>query len=119
VIGGDPVTTGLTASLNRPNSNATGVSFVTAELGGKRVSLISELVPNATTNVAEAIGTMAQPQHSVIEQAAARLEPTTKAQTASSPYRSGRSRDWIKSKNPGAPAVKREAEEDWGKQRWR
>jgi bifunctional non-homologous end joining protein LigD len=36
-----------------------------------------------------------------------------------SPYRSGRSRDWIKSKNPGAPAVKREAEEDWGKQRWR
>jgi bifunctional non-homologous end joining protein LigD len=29
-----------------------------------------------------------------------------------SPYRSGRSRDWIKSKNPAAPAVKREAEED-------
>jgi hypothetical protein len=29
------------------------------------------------------------------------------------PYRSGRSRDWIKSKNPAAPAVKREAEEDW------
>jgi bifunctional non-homologous end joining protein LigD len=32
-----------------------------------------------------------------------------------SPYRSGRSRDWIKSKNPAAPAVKREAEEDWGR----
>jgi ATP-dependent DNA ligase len=30
-----------------------------------------------------------------------------------SPYRSGRSPDWIKSKNPAAPAVKREAEEDW------
>jgi len=30
-----------------------------------------------------------------------------------SPYRSGRSRDWIKSKSPAAPAVKREAEEDW------
>jgi hypothetical protein len=29
-------------------------------------------------------------------------------------YRSGRSPDWIKSKNPNAPAVKREAEEDWG-----
>ena len=28
-------------------------------------------------------------------------------------YRSGRSRHWIKSKNPAAPAVKREAEEDW------
>jgi bifunctional non-homologous end joining protein LigD len=36
-----------------------------------------------------------------------------------SPYRSGRSRYWIKSKNPAAPAVKREAEEDWGKERWR
>jgi ATP-dependent DNA ligase len=30
-----------------------------------------------------------------------------------SPYRSGRSRDWIKSKNPNAPPGKREAEEDW------
>jgi bifunctional non-homologous end joining protein LigD len=31
-----------------------------------------------------------------------------------SPYRSGRSPDWLKMKNPAAPAVKREAEEDWG-----
>jgi bifunctional non-homologous end joining protein LigD len=30
-----------------------------------------------------------------------------------SPYRSGRSPDWRKMKNPDAPAVKREAEEDW------
>jgi bifunctional non-homologous end joining protein LigD len=33
-----------------------------------------------------------------------------------SPYRSGRSPHWVKAKNPNAPAVKREAEEDWG--RW-
>jgi bifunctional non-homologous end joining protein LigD len=32
-----------------------------------------------------------------------------------SPYVSGRSRHWIKSKNPAAAAVKREAEEDWGR----
>jgi bifunctional non-homologous end joining protein LigD len=32
-------------------------------------------------------------------------------------YRSGRSPHWIKSKNPNAPAAKREAEEDWGKRR--
>jgi bifunctional non-homologous end joining protein LigD len=32
-----------------------------------------------------------------------------------SPYRSGRSPDWLKMKNPAAPAVKREAEEEWGK----
>jgi bifunctional non-homologous end joining protein LigD len=31
-----------------------------------------------------------------------------------SPYRSGRSPDWLKMKNPDAPAVKREEEEDWG-----
>jgi ATP-dependent DNA ligase len=30
-----------------------------------------------------------------------------------SPYRAGRSADWIKVKNPEAPAVKREAEEKW------
>jgi ATP-dependent DNA ligase len=30
-------------------------------------------------------------------------------------YRSGRSTDWFKFKNPPAPAVKREAEEDWGR----
>ena len=32
-----------------------------------------------------------------------------------SPYRSGRVNDWLKIKNPAAPAVKREAEEDWGR----
>ena len=36
-----------------------------------------------------------------------------------SPYRSGRSPDWLKMKNADAPAVKREAEEDWGKEQWR
>jgi bifunctional non-homologous end joining protein LigD len=34
-----------------------------------------------------------------------------------SPYRSGRSPDWIKLKNQSAPAVKREAEEDWTRSR--
>jgi bifunctional non-homologous end joining protein LigD len=35
-----------------------------------------------------------------------------------SPYRSGRSPQWLKIKNPTAPAVKREAEEDWGSAHW-
>jgi ATP-dependent DNA ligase len=30
-------------------------------------------------------------------------------------YVSGRCRDWLKFKNPNAPAVKREAEEDWAR----
>ena len=33
-----------------------------------------------------------------------------------SPYRSGRSPDWLKGKNPACEAVRREAEEDWGGQ---
>ena len=32
-----------------------------------------------------------------------------------SPYRSGRTDHWVKVKNPEAPAVAREAEEDWGR----
>jgi bifunctional non-homologous end joining protein LigD len=32
-----------------------------------------------------------------------------------SAYRSGRSPDWLKMKNPACAAVTREAEEDWGK----
>jgi bifunctional non-homologous end joining protein LigD len=32
-----------------------------------------------------------------------------------SPYRSGRTLDWLKAKNPNAPAVTRLAEEDWGR----
>jgi hypothetical protein len=40
-----------------------------------------------------------------------------RVQAQGSPYRSGRSPDWLKMKNPEAPAVKREAEEDWGKDR--
>jgi ATP-dependent DNA ligase len=32
-------------------------------------------------------------------------------------YRSGRSPDWLKMKNPAAPVVRREAEEDWGMRR--
>jgi bifunctional non-homologous end joining protein LigD len=36
-----------------------------------------------------------------------------------SAYRSGRSPDWLKMKNADAPAVKREAEEEWGRAKWR
>jgi putative ABC transport system substrate-binding protein len=42
---GDPVENGLIASLARPGGNLTGVAFMGAELWGKRVELISELIP--------------------------------------------------------------------------
>jgi putative ABC transport system substrate-binding protein len=46
VIGDDPVKAGLTASFNRPGGNLTGISFLTGELGSKRLGLISELAPD-------------------------------------------------------------------------
>jgi ATP-dependent DNA ligase len=46
-----------------------------------------------------------------------RREPfeTIVSKRLGSRYRSGRSPDWLKFKNTDAPAVKREAEEDWGR----
>ena len=49
MVGDDPVKVGLTASFNRPGGNLTGVAFLTGELGAKRLGLICELVPNAST----------------------------------------------------------------------
>ena len=40
------------------------------------------------------------------------------SQRLGSHYRSGRVDHWLKIKNPAAPAMKREAEEDWGAKRW-
>jgi bifunctional non-homologous end joining protein LigD len=48
----------------------------------------------------------------------ARLRPRLRGHRVEglgSRYRSGRSRDWLKFKNPAAPAVRREAEEDWSR----
>lgn len=44
---GDPVATGLVASLARPGGNITGVSGISGEIGGKNLELVREVLPAA------------------------------------------------------------------------
>jgi putative ABC transport system substrate-binding protein len=54
---GDPIGTGLVKSLSQPGGNVTGIASVTAELAGKCVQLIRDMLPSARRVTALANGT--------------------------------------------------------------
>ena len=75
-VGSDPVEMGLVTSLNSPGGNLTGTYQFTAGLEPKRLGLLSELVPRATT-IAALIDTnyrsAAETQVRDVQEGAARL----------------------------------------------
>jgi ABC-type uncharacterized transport system substrate-binding protein len=68
-VGSDPVAMGLVASLNRPGGNATGISTLSAEITPKRLQLLRELVPRATT-----ISVLLNPSNPSAEQISSDIE---------------------------------------------
>jgi putative ABC transport system substrate-binding protein len=58
VSAADPVRTGLVESLNRPGGNVTGVSLLASVLNSKKLDLMHELVPQAST-----IGALINPSY--------------------------------------------------------
>jgi putative ABC transport system substrate-binding protein len=47
-VSNDPVASGFIASLNRPGGNITGLSLQSSELAGKRLQVLTEIVPRLT-----------------------------------------------------------------------
>jgi putative ABC transport system substrate-binding protein len=68
ITGGDPVESGLVASLNRPGGNVTGISFLSNTLPGKQLELLREIAPKA-----ELIGVLVNPTNPAL------AEPLVKA----------------------------------------
>ena len=52
----DPLGTGLVASLARPGGNLTGLTLMSAELGGKRLELLKEAIPSLARVAVQPLG---------------------------------------------------------------
>ena len=84
VIGGDPVSNRLVESLGHPGGNVTGVSAMSNALGPKRLGLLHDLLPKAST-VAVLINPTnpnAEPDVKALQAASASIGMTVKAFSA-------------------------------------
>jgi len=72
---GDPVVTGLVASLARPGGNVTGLTFMASGLAAKRLELLKEAVPKISQVLVLSyrVDPIAEPQLKELELAAASL----------------------------------------------
>ena len=68
---GDPIKSGLVASLNRPGGNATGVYILANDLESKRLGLLHELFPSAAV-----FGVLLNPKFPPSTQGASELRAT-------------------------------------------
>jgi putative tryptophan/tyrosine transport system substrate-binding protein len=73
-VGSDPVGTGLVTSLNRPGGNATGATFLSVELGSKRLELLRDLAPNIAS-----VGLLVNPYNPNAVPQTKEMEEATKA----------------------------------------
>jgi ABC-type uncharacterized transport system substrate-binding protein len=71
---GDPVGTGLISSLSRPGGNVTGLSAATAELAGKSLELIQEILPGARR-----VAALADPANAFTKSFLAQIHASAKA----------------------------------------
>ncbi len=71
---GDPVGTGLISSLSRPGGNVTGLSAATAELAGKSLELIREMIPGARR-----VAALADPANAFTKSFLAQVHASAKA----------------------------------------
>jgi putative tryptophan/tyrosine transport system substrate-binding protein len=67
LMGSDPIEIGLAASFNRPGGNLTGVAILAGEIAAKRLALLREFVPTASS-----MGMLVNPTNPLISQAETR-----------------------------------------------
>jgi putative ABC transport system substrate-binding protein len=106
-MGSDPVQAGLVASYNRPGGNVTGIDIVTDTMDAKRIGMLHDLVPQATTvgYLVNPAFSAAQAQQQAVEEAARALNLQVPILSASSDSEIAKAFETMVQHHGGALAV--------------